>query len=239
MFNFFKKSNKVTDMSWLGVDIHSHILPGIDDGAKDMNESMSYIDQMQQLGYEKLIFTPHIFKELYPNSKETILPVLAQVKEKLSDSIKVGAAAEYMIDGDFEITNDLMALPNKYLLIEMSYLSESPNIEQIVFELQVNGYKVVLAHPERYNFYHKTLDKYERLNDIGCLFQLNLLSLTGYYGNSVKQATDYLISKRLYRFAGSDLHHEKHMRVLNESVRSGKLHSMIGHYEFLNKEVFS
>jgi len=239
MFSIFKKKPlKVTDISWLGVDMHSHLLPGIDDGAKTLADSVSYIKALQDLGFEKLICTPHIFHELYPNSKETILPALTLVKTALEVAnvgVVIDAAAEYMVDEHFEITGDLQCLPNNYLLIEMSYLNETPNIEQVIFNLQIKGYKVILAHPERYNFYHKEHSRYHRLKDMGCLFQLNLLSVIGYYGKPVKVAAEYLLRKKLYDLAGTDLHHEQHLKVLQSAVQNGTLYANIGHYPFKNK----
>jgi len=241
MFSFFKKRNLITDITWLGVDIHSHILPGIDDGAKEVTQSLSYISQMQELGFEKLFFTPHIYTELYPNTAATILPALQNVQDGLiaaNNSIYVGAAAEHMVDYSFVVKDDLMCLPGKHILIEMSYLSETPNIEKVVFDLQIKGYKVILAHPERYNFYHKTVDRYHRLREMGCLFQLNLLATTGYYGKEVKQASDYLLAHQLYDLAATDLHHDKHMGLLTKIVQNGELFKNIGHYEFKNRELF-
>lgn len=243
MFSIFKrnKESKVTDLAWLGVDMHSHLLPGIDDGSKDIVESVSYIKSLTELGFSKLICTPHVFSELYPNTPEIILPVLGNVVEALvstSIDVKIDVAAEYMIDETFNVKAEHLCLPNKHLLIEMSYLSEAPNIEQVIFDLQIKGYNIILAHPERYNFYHKNLDRYQRLKDMGCLFQLNLLSVLGYYGKDVKSVTEYLLEKRLYDFGGTDLHHEKHLEALEVAVTNGHLFNRIGRYEFKNKQIF-
>jgi len=241
MFNFFKKRNVVSDLSWLGIDIHSHILPGIDDGAKELSQSLFYIKGMYDLGFHKLLFTPHIFTDLYPNSSETIVPALQMVTDALKNQdfeIEIGAAAEYMTDNSFLVQDDHLCLPNNHILIEMSYLSETPNIEELIFNLQVKGYRVVLAHPERYNFYHKDLKRYSRLKEMGCLFQLNLLSVLGYYGKEVKLASEHLLKNNMYDLAGSDLHHEKHLSILTENVINGRLFNHIGKYEFKNKQLF-
>jgi protein-tyrosine phosphatase len=241
MFSFFKKRDLITDISWLGVDIHSHILPGIDDGSKSLAQSLGYIHKLVDLGFDKLYFTPHILEDLYPNTPETILPVLQEVQNSLSQENNItviGAAAEYMVDDSFKIDDDLLCLPGRHILIEMSYLSESPNIEQVIFELQVKGYKIVLAHPERYNFYHKNIARYHRLREMGCLLQLNLLSLTGYYGKAVQQASGYLLAQNMYDLAATDLHHDKHLALLEKIVRNGELYSKVGNYEFKNKSLF-
>lgn len=243
MFSIFKKKTSgVTDINWLGVDIHSHLLPGIDDGCKDVAESVSFIKRLQDLGFEKLICTPHIFTELYPNSSETILPALKKVKDELvkqNVDIEIGAAAEYMIDEQFTIHPDLIALPGKHLLIEMSYLNEYPKIEQVIFDLQIKGYSIILAHPERYNFYHQNYKSYQRLKDHGCIFQLNLLAISGYYGKDVKRTAEYLLEHKLYDVAGTDLHSERHLGVLEKLVNSGKLFDLLGYYKFKNMELFN
>jgi len=242
MLSFFKpKPPLVTDLSWLGVDLHSHLLPGLDDGAPDLDTSLFLIKKLNELGFSKFICTPHIFKELYPNNPTTINAALNKVKESLQKSnpeIGIAAGAEYMIDADFDLSDKLVCLLDNYLLIEMSYLNETPNIEQVVFDLQIKGYTVILAHPERYNFYHKNLIRYQRLKDMGCLFQLNLLAVTGYYGKEVKQVANFLLEKKYYDLAATDLHHEKHLTALEHVVKSGELFRQIGDYSFKNKKLF-
>ncbi|RYF23467.1 MAG: histidinol phosphatase [Flavobacteriales bacterium] len=243
MFSFFKsKPALVTDLSWLQVDIHSHLLPGIDDGAPNMETSIHLIEQLHALGLKKFICTPHIFHELYPNTPETILPQLALVKQELARkkvAVQLETAAEYMVDENFKVAEGLMCLPNKYLLIEMSYLNETPNIEKIIFDLQINGYKIILAHPERYNFYHNNHAKYHRFKEMGCLLQLNLLSIVGYYGKAVESQANYMLKNNLYALAGTDLHHEQHLTSLSKAVKSGLLHRRIGQYGFLNVKLFA
>lgn len=242
MFSIFKKkTNAITDISWLGVDIHNHLLPGIDDGSKTIEESIDYITRLNNLGFHKFICTPHIFTELYPNTPETINSALTAVSvelKKTKPSISIFAAAEYMIDDTFKSLTGLMTLPGNYLLIEMSYLNETPNIEQVIFDLQIKGYSIILAHPERYNFYHKEQGRYHRLKDMGCLFQLNLLAIVGYYGKDVKQMALHLLKQNLYDLAGTDLHHDKHLKVLENSVESGVLYQTLGNYPFKNRAIF-
>ncbi len=216
-------------------------MPGIDDGSPDVDTSIHLISKLHELGFHKFICTPHIFKEFYPNTQETIGAALKIVREKVKLAnlkIEIGAGAEYMIDSDFKMTDKLVCLSGKYLLIEMSYLMETPNIEQVIFDLQIKGYTVVLAHPERYNFYHKNVVRYQRLKDMGCLFQLNLLSVTGYYGKEVKSASEYLLKVKLYDLAGTDLHHEKHLRALEKEILNTHLFQAVGNYPFKNKELF-
>jgi protein-tyrosine phosphatase len=241
MFSFFKKKTQVEDLEWLGVDIHSHLLPGIDDGSPDIDTSIHLIKELNELGYSKFFCTPHIFTELYPNNPQTILPALDKVKIALKHAhieVEINAAAEHMIDETFRINDELLSLPGKHILIEMSFLSEVPNIEKVIFDLQIAGYNVILAHPERYNFYHKDTQKFHRLKEMGVLFQLNLLAVTGYYGKEVKLSSEFLLENRLYDLAGTDLHHVKHLKALSSSVRNGSMYRKLGHYPFKNKELF-
>jgi protein-tyrosine phosphatase len=241
MVSFFRKTKSVNDIAWLGVDMHAHLLPGIDDGAADVAQSVRLVRELSELGFSQFICTPHIFTELYPNTPETISDALMVVKTALTIAeINVGidAAAEYMVDETFKITEHLLCLPGRHILVEMSYLTEMPNIDRLIFELQIKGYNVILAHPERYHFYHKKSDRYHRLKDMGVLFQLNLLSLTGYYGKEVRLAAEHLLKERSYDFAGTDLHHEKHLNELKIVITNGSLYKMIGHYPFKNKDLF-
>ncbi|MFP5081162.1 tyrosine-protein phosphatase [Pedobacter sp. JCM 36344] len=241
MFSIFKKKTLVTNIEWLGVDMHSHLLPGIDDGSPDVEQSVKLIKGLNELGFSKFICTPHIFKELYPNTNETIFLALEATKvalRKANVSVEIAAAAEHMIDENFEVKEGLMVLPGSYILVEMSYLNEAPNIEKFIFDLQIKGYKVILAHPERYNFYHQEYRRFHRYKDMGVLFQLNLLSVTGYYGREVKRTAEYLLEKKCYDLAGTDLHHFKHMEALKKCVQNGYLYNKIGSYRFLNKQLF-
>jgi len=241
MLSFFTKKNKVTDISWLGIDIHSHILPGIDDGSPDVATSVRFVKSLQELGFDQLIATPHIFKELYPNTPETIKSAKALLQAEMTQqniSLKLGAAAEYMVDQDFNLNLPLCTLSQKHLLIEMSYLTETPNISKTIFDIEIKGYQPILAHPERYTFYFKDKSRLKRFKEKGCLLQLNLLSVLGYYGKEVKQLADSLLKEKMYDLAGTDLHHDKHLKTLTEAVQSGKLYDLIGSYEFKNQEIF-
>lgn len=241
MLSFFSKKNKVTDISWLGVDMHSHILPGIDDGSPDVATSVRFVKSLTELGFEQLIATPHILKELYPNTPESIAKAKQNLQTALNQAniiTKLGAGAEYMVDQDFTLDGHLCTLDQKHLFIEMSYLSESPRISQTIFDIEIKGYRPVLAHPERYTFYFKDKSRLKRFKEKGCLLQLNLLSVLGYYGKDVKHLAELLLKEKMYDFAGTDLHHDKHLNTLTEAVQSGRLYDLIGFYDFKNQEIF-
>lgn len=225
MFNLFKRSGKPVepDLSFIGIDMHSHLLPGIDDGLQELDTTVSFIKDLKDLGYRKLICTPHILSDLYPNSPETILPKLALVREALKAAnvdMQVEAAAEYMIDHMFSELlkkskkEDLLTIAGDYILVEMSYLSPSPNFDQIIFDLRMLGLHPILAHPERYSYYHHQFEQYERFKDMGCKLQVNLLSLSGVYGPHVKKTAERLFKNEMVDFLGTDMHHDRHLAML-------------------------
>lgn len=230
MFTFLNNAKNHTDLDWLGADIHSHLLPGIDDGSPDVETSLLYVERLEALGLRHFYATPHVYMELYPNTTATILPALEQLRQALPSGIILEAAAEYMVDDTFETRvtdgNQLLILPGNHVLIEMSYIMESAHIERVIFELQVRGHKPILAHPERYTFYHGHPARYEQLKHLGCLFQMNILSPTGYYNAQVKKAAKHLLKRGMVDFVGTDLHHQKHLTAIERFVLSGEAHGV-------------
>jgi protein-tyrosine phosphatase len=220
---FFKKIIPLTDFFTDSfVDIHSHLLPGIDDGAKDIDTSIALILKMASYGIKNLITTPHILGDVYPNTPEIIKSKLKEVKDELLKrnitGINIDAAAEYMMDEQFSamIENDeeILTLKDNLVLVEMSYFSAPINLYELLFKIQLKGYKPVLAHPERYNFYHTDFKSYYKLKQAGCLFQLNLLSLTDQYDKGVQKTSEKLLKENLYDFVGTDTHHQNHLELL-------------------------
>ncbi len=228
MFFFKKKEKQISDFFTDNfVDIHSHLLPGIDDGANDLNQTIDLIKKMRALGIKNIITTPHVLGTIYPNSSETIKNKLIEVQEELVKrnmmDVSIRAAAEYMMDEQFikRLQNDdLLTLKEKYILVEMSYFNPPVNLFEIIFDIQLKGYKPILAHPERYNFYHNDFQKYYKLKQAGCLFQLNILSLTDHYGKFVNKTTHKLLKENLYDFIGTDTHHIQHLALLQKTMTS-------------------
>lgn len=243
----FLKKKKVELTSFFNtnfVDIHSHLLPGIDDGAKDLEDSISLILKMNSYGITNFITTPHILGDIYPNSSNLILNKLEEVRNELfrlgKTDIKINAAAEYMMDEQFQQrlkNNDILTLKDNYVLVEMSFFNAPMNLHDVLFEIQLKGYKPVLAHPERYNFYHTNFDNYYKLKKAGCLFQLNLLSLTEHYGKNVKKVSQDLISKNLYDFVGTDTHHHNHLELL-KTIGTKKIYEKVKNLLDNNSKVF-
>ena len=224
MFGFFKKkATPQNNFQSIGTDMHSHILPGIDDGAKNIEESIALIEKLQSLGYRKLIATPHIMGDYYRNTPEKINSALALVQEAVEQkgiAIEIDAAAEYYLDEFFEQNlekNNVLTFSN-YLLFELSYVNEPNNIQEIISKIREKGYFPVLAHPERYAYFHQSLERYEEIKSWGCYLQLNAISLTGYYGKNVQKVAHKLVASASIDFLGSDTHHLKHLQALEESL---------------------
>jgi len=224
MLSIFNRKRQYTDLSWMQVDMHSHILPGLDDGCRELPESLLLLERLEEMGLSQFYFTPHIFRELYPNSPASIAPAFEQLQSAVNPIAKIGYAAEYMIDSSFDqlladTSTELLTLPGKHILIEMSYIEESKQIEKTVFELQVAGYKPILAHPERYVFYHRYPERIKYLRDIGCLLQVNLLSIYGYYGVSEKRIARQLMEYGWVDLVGTDVHHERHVKAIQHGLK--------------------
>ncbi|KAF2517334.1 tyrosine-protein phosphatase [Flavobacterium foetidum] len=226
MLSFFKSKPFLKDLlAGDYIDIHSHLLPGIDDGANSMAKSMQLVQSFQDLGISQIITTPHISHYVWNNSVATIISKLKETQLALEDNkiqIPIRTAAEYFMDDWFENhfkEEKLLTLKDNYVLVEMSYLNAPVQLYKILFEIQVAGYIPVLAHPERYIFYHKNFAEYEKLKKSGCLFQLNLLSTVGYYGDQVTKTAEQLLKKGMYDFAGTDIHHQNHIKSLNQKIK--------------------
>ena len=205
----------------LKTDMHSHLLPGIDDGSPDMATSLKLITGMAELGYSKLITTPHIMWDMYKNNRESILQKLELLRKAvLSENIpvEIHAAAEYFLDdhvwGLLKKNEPLLPISGNMVLVEFSLAYPSHSLKDILFDMQMQGYQPVIAHPERYIYLQQNKEFYGELKDIGCLFQLNILALGGHYGKSVQELAQYLIKNKYYDLAGTDLHHAGHLQAL-------------------------
>lgn len=243
MFSIFSwKKSTVDLLSFLKTDIHSHLLPGIDDGSPNMEKTINYIKELNKLGYKKLITTPHVKAGIYPNTPQIITKVLEQVQNALIvENIEVilEAAAEYLLDEEFEdllLNNQILSFDEKkYVLIEMSFIAPPPNLSEIIFSLKTQGYTPIMAHPERYGYWWNYIDKMSHLRDTGCLLQLNLLSLIGYYGKEVKQVAGKMLELGLIDFVGTDLHHERHLSHLEQLAKDSKIMKLLKQRTFLNE----
>ena len=224
--------------SFIGTDMHSHFLPGIDDGAKTIEDSLTLLRAMMDMGYKNIITTPHVMVDYYPNTTQTITAALEKVKDALAENnidLPIRAAAEYYIDEYFiqlMESESLLTIHKNEVLVEFSMMYEPPMLNEVLFKMQNCGYRPILAHPERYVSLHRTMERYSEFKDRGCLLQLNMLSISGYYGSGIKSVAEQLLAKGMYDYCGSDMHHEKHAAVLKSDGRNERL-SQICRLSFL------
>jgi protein-tyrosine phosphatase len=226
MFSIFNKKKKPRlDLSGLVADMHSHLLPGIDDGSPDTETSLQLIAGLQELGYRKFITTPHILWDMYKNDATTIGAAYEELQQAAQQqnnaAVPVKAAAEYFLDEHFdELLQQnvpLLTIHQNWVLVEFSFVTTPLNFKDKLFNMQMRGYQPILAHPERYLYFMSDRKWYDELKDAGCYFQLNILSLAGYYGKASLQLAHYLIGKRYVNLLGTDCHHFRHLNTLRQA----------------------
>ena len=224
MFNFFSK--KTPEKLWFATDIHCHIIPGIDDGSPSAEKSVELVENMQAWGIERIFASPHVTQGSFPNTPETI----AAARKKLQDALdakgnplQLDNSAEYRLDDLFAEQRDkgiLLTLPGNRLLVENSFIQEPMGFDNLLFELQVSGFRPILVHPERYYYYYSDPDRYRAIHNAGVEFQNNPLSLSGYYGKDEKRIAEKLIDMGLVDYVGTDLHGRRHVDSINAYLGS-------------------
>jgi tyrosine-protein phosphatase YwqE len=230
------------DFSFLGTDLHSHLIPGIDDGSPDMETSVSLISSLCQMGYKKIITTPHVMQEGYKNNAAIISAGYQKVRQELAArhlTPDFHAAAEYLLDpGLVEMVGKnepLLTISENKILLEFSFMAPPLSLHQILYEIQVKGYALIIAHPERYPYFHHKPEQYQKLTDMGCELQMNLLSLTGYYGKSIRKAALKLLDGQYVSYLGTDLHHQRHIEHLHLLLKDHSLMKKLAGYPWKNK----
>lgn len=242
MFNLFKKAKQVPEINFsqLGVDMHSHIIPGIDDGSQNMGQSLALIHAYKDMGFRKIITTPHIMADYYRNTREIIESGLDELREELvlqNIDFEVEAAAEYYLDETFETKldkGDMLTMGDGFLLFEISFVNYPQNLTDIIKKIQDKGYKPILAHPERYPYFFESMDHYQRIKETGCYLQLNTIALTGYYGKGSQKIAEELVDRMLIDFIGSDMHHIKHAIALKRSLSLPYVYKLLTDYQLQN-----
>ena len=232
------KRQLLDDFSQVKVDFHSHLIPAIDDGVKSAEESIEILNLFHDYGFQKVITTPHVMSDFFRNDENSIRTGYKQVIDLLETqdfSIDFQFAAEYYLD--YEILNiikqsKMLTLGENFVLIEFSFFNPPEQLTNLIFDLQSSGYKVILAHPERYLYFHNNREKYNELVDRQVFMQINGNSLLGEYGINAKKVAQWLVQQNLVDFVGSDAHgiaHVEKMKALlyneyfYELVKSGKL----------------
>jgi tyrosine-protein phosphatase YwqE len=221
---FKKKVRQRPDLSGLVTDMHSHLLPGIDDGSPDVATSIELIEGLTELGYRKFVTTPHILWDIYKNDSNTITLAYDELKVALDErniDVPIRYAAEYFldyyIDELIEEEKPLLTIKDNWVLVEFSFVSAPLDLKDKLFALQMAGYQPIIAHPERYAYFIRNKEIYDELKEAGYYFQVNLLSLTGYYGKAPFELANHLVKNKYVDLLGTDLHHIRHLNALQSS----------------------
>ena len=253
MFSFFKKKEKtsrpvptyhVPDFSFLGGDMHSHLVPGIDDGSQSLEDSIAFIGKLSDLGLKKFITTPHIHGEMYDNDTRKVQQYFQPLRDYLAahrPDLSIQVSAEYFLDTYFlnqVLPKGLMAFGHNNVLVEVSMAGWNRQFKEIMFAVQANGYNPILAHPERY-LYETDMNVFAALKDKGVALQMNLLSILGYYGKSIKITAEKMLAMGLYDYCGTDLHHNRHLaHISNMPAEQQEIMWQLSEYKFKNKDLY-
>jgi len=231
------------DMSIFKVDMHSHLIPGIDDGSKTMSQTIGLLSKLEEMGYKKVITTPHIMSDYYQNTPDIILNGLAELKNELATlnlNIQVEAAAEYYFDYAFmqqlQQKEKLLTFGDQYILIEFPFHAKPSKIDDLLFELLMQGYKPVIAHFERYLYFDDCVSLAQEWRDKGVSIQLNFNSIFGHYGVEVKRQAERLIDAEAIDFAATDCHNIDHLLILERNSTNSYLHKL-SHLKLKNNQL--
>lgn len=227
MIQFFKKNKVKSSSGLIKVDIHSHLIPQLDDGVQSIEEAIDIILELVGMGYEKVITTPHIMSDFFNNSEEKILAGLEVVRQEIKRrdiNMAIEAAAEYYLDEKLYERSDnpeeeFLTFGENFLLFETSFMNKPFYLNDFIFKIKSRGITPVMAHPERYAYLQSDYDLVDDLIHRGVLMQVNINSLEGYYSKEVKKLAEKLIDQRKVHFLGSDCHNKKHINVSKNAIQ--------------------
>ena len=231
----FKSEPKLDpiDLSVFKSDIHSHLIPGIDDGSPNMETSIKMVKKFVDLGYKKIVTTPHVMCDYYQNTPDKILKGLDELREELQKQnikIDISAAAEYNLDDGLQALIDkkeILTFGNNHVLFELPFMQEPRNLQEIIFNFQMAGYKPILAHPERYTFWYDEFERYDELKSRGVLLQMNLLSLTNHYSPQTRKVAENMVDANLVDAIGTDCHRIEHLMMLEDHLNLKHMHKLV------------
>lgn len=208
MLGLFNRRKSILEGGLLtgAVDNHSHILYGLDDGVKTREDSLDILRYLEEQGVSEVWFTPHVMEDV-PNTTEAIRSRFEELKTVYQGGLRFHLAAEYMIDTLFEerlASRDLLTHGNDTVLVETSAVAPPINLWEVLESMRKSGYRPLIAHPERYRYMEKA--DYKRLHEMGCIMQMNLPSIVGFYGESARERALDLLEKGWYCMVGSDCH---------------------------------
>ena len=243
MFHLFKKKYTPRPIfAALGTDMHCHLVPKVDDGSKCVEESIECLNTLKAVGYNKVIITPHFQHPRFPNDEDDIVRRFEVLKRQAQDAgVEIemaGVGGEYRIDSGFakRLENPrFLQVGGKYVLVELSLHQQMMGCDEMIFDMQMKGYEVILAHPERYPYLGAPSSRMEQLKEQGVFFQVNVLSLGGFYGEEAKRRAFTMIDYGWVEFLGTDMHNILYAQALSDLSRNRKVEKILEKHDFLNK----
>ena len=243
MFHLFKKKKYTPRPIFapLVTDMHCHLVPRVDDGSKCLEESIECLQTLQAVGYQKVIITPHFQHPRFPNDEDDIVRRYEELRHQAADAgltIELsGIGGEYRIDSGFAKRLEqprFLKVTDKYVLVEFSLHQQMMGCDELIFDMQMKGYDVILAHPERYPYLGAPSIRMEQLKNQGVYFQVNVLSLGGFYGEEARRRAFTMIEEGWAEFLGTDTHNVLYAQALTDLSHNRKVEKIIEKYQFLN-----
>lgn len=242
MFNLFKKKYTARPIfAALGTDMHCHLVPKVDDGSKCIEETIDCLNTLKAVGYNRVIITPHFQHPRFPNDEDDIKRRFEEVKQQAADAgVEIelaGIGGEYRIDSGFAKRLEsprFLQVGGKYVLVEFSLHQQMMGCDEMIFDMQMKGYEVILAHPERYPYLGAPSSRMEQLKDQGVYFQVNVLSLGGFYGEEAKRRAFTMLDQGWVEFLGTDTHNVLYAQALTDLTHNRKVEKILEKHQFLN-----
>lgn len=243
MFHLFKRSYSPRPIFCvLGTDMHCHLVPKVDDDSKCYEESIECLNTLKAVGYDKVIITPHFQTPRFENDEDDIRRRYEDLKQQAANAgVEIefaGIGGEYRIDSGFQKRVDnprFLQIGGKYVLVEFSLHQQMMGCDEMIFDLQMKGYEIILAHPERYPYLNINGSRMEQLKNQGVFFQINVLSLGGFYGEEAKKRAYQMLEREWVEFMGTDTHNTMYAQALVDLSNDRKVEKILNKYEFLNK----
>lgn len=240
-----KLNSKAFPFDFLDLDIHNHILPGLDDGAKDHSSSISLLVELKKLGFSKVISSPKTVTQKYPNTPKSILRRYSNLINSIDTTSRIlpdlaSPTSLYALDIDFlhiRQSGDLLTTEDGYVLVYFVDSVALSTMEAEIFELIYAGYKPLLIHPEKYISLHGNTSYFEALVSRGCYLSLSLLSLQEVHGKAVQKMAFKLLENQLYSFVGTGVKDLGHIRLLQDLSLNKRVMKKLKEYPFLNKQI--
>ncbi len=234
MFNIFHRK-KENNQLFYNTDVHCHILPGVDHGSQNVEQSIEMLRAERDMGITRVILTSHVTAETFENTPDTLRPAFEILKQAVAETedishMKLYLSAEYRMDEFWDKQYTLgnqIAMPGNYILMENSFHQELLGLDELLFDLKVKGYKPILAHPERYIYYAQRKQRLEQLHNTGTKFQVNLLSLAGYFGQHCRETALWLVKHGMVDMLGSDMHGMEHVKVIQDYINSKEWRKLV------------